>query len=216
MSARPTRILALVALVVGPLTLIVTNLAQWLLQPAGADPTAADAAAQFPQVWLVVGLLAVFGPLIWLAGLPATAALATGRGAVVTGVGTLLTGAGLAAGIGHLAAFFSAYGAIAQAGLPAGDEKTMIAAVEAEPLGGVLLIVFLVCYSIGPIVLTVGLRLARRVAVWVPIAAILTAGADLFGGPIAGIVQLVALAAAWGAIVVAVARRDAGLRPRGA
>lgn len=220
MSTRLSRIVAIIALCVGPLTLIVTNIAQWMLQPRGAHPTPADVAAQFPAVWLAIGSLAVFGPLVWLAGLPAVAALAPRRGAHLTAIGTLVTGAGLAAGIGHLAAFFGGYGAIAMAALPGDAGAAMVSATDAEPLGGVLLIVFLICYSIGPVVLALGLRIARRVAVWVPIAAILTAGANLFGGPIAGVVQLVALAATWGAIIVAVARSDVRpvpdpvLRPR--
>lgn len=208
MSTRFLRAVALIALIIGPLTLIVTNIAQWMLPPTGHNPTPADIAAQFPEAWLVIGVLAVFGPLVWLAGLPAVASLATGRGSLVTHIGALVTGIGLAAAVGHLALFFGAYGAIAQAALPAHSMMTMVTAIDAEALGNILLVVFLVCYSIGPVLLAVGLRIARRVAVWVPIAAILTAGANLFGGPIAGVVQLVALAAAWGAIVIAVARAD--------
>ncbi|MBS1699300.1 MAG: hypothetical protein JST25_12965 [Actinobacteria bacterium] len=216
MSTRLGRTVAVIALCVGPLNLIVTNIAQWMLQPHGADPTPVDVAAQFPTAWLIIGILAVLGPLVWLAGLPAVSALAPDRGALLTGIGALVTGAGLAAGIGHLAAFFGGYGAIAMAALPGDARAAMVSATDAEPLGGILLIVFLICYSIGPVVLAVGLRVAHRVAVWVPIAAIITAGANLFGGPIAGIVQLVALAATWGAIIAAVARSGARPDPRAA
>lgn len=214
--SRAFRIVATVALVIGPLTLIVANAAQWLLQPSGADPTATAVAQQFPSAWIAIALLSVFGPMIWLAGLPALPVLATGRAAVVVVVGALLTGVGLAAAVGHLALFFGLYGAIARSGLSADAIIGMEAAGNEEVLGNVVLVVFLVAYSLGPIVLTVGLRIARRVGVWVPIAAILTAGANLFGGPIAGVVQLVALAAAWGAIVVAVARPGAVRRPAAA
>lgn len=214
MSTRLDKTIALTALTVGPLSLIVTNIAQWMLQPTGPDPTATSAAVQFPTAWLVIGVLSVFGPLVWLAGLPATAALAPARGRIVTAVGTLVTGAGLAAAIGHLAAFFGVYGAIAAAGLPRDGTAAMESAADAEPLGNILLVVFLVCYSLGPIVLTVGLRIARRVGVWVPIAAVLTAGANLFGGPIAGVVQLAALAAVWGSILVAVVRSGSGAKRR--
>lgn len=206
MSTRLDKTIALTALAVGPATLIITNITQWMLQPTGPDPTATSAAAQFPTAWLVMGVLSVFGPLVWLAGLSAVADLVTGRGRAVTRIGALVTGAGLAAGIGHLAAFFGVYAAIAGAGLPAEGVSAMESAADAEPLGNILLVVFLVCSSLGPIVLTIGLRIAHRVGVWVPIAAALTAGANLFGGPVAGVVQLVALAAAWGAVIVAVAR----------
>ncbi|WP_417564434.1 hypothetical protein [Microbacterium sp.] len=214
MSTRLDKTIALTALAVGPLSLIVTNIAQWMLQPTGPDPTATSAAVQFPTAWLVIGVLSVFGPLVWLAGLPATAALAPARGRIVTAVGALVTGAGLAAAIGHLAAFFGVYGAIAAAGLPGDGTAAMESAADAEPLGNILLVVFLVCYSLGPIVLTVGLRIARRVGVWVPIAAVLTAGANLFGGPIAGVVQLAALAAVWGSILVAVVRSGSDAKRR--
>lgn len=206
MSARIGRIAAIAALAIGPLTLIATNIAQWTLQPTGPSPTATAAAQQFPVAWLAIGMLSVFGPLIWLLGLPAVAGLAAGRGGTVTRIGAVATGVGLAAAIGHLALFFGVYGAIAQAGLPGEGVASMERAADAEPLGNILLATFLVCYSLGPILLTVGLRIEHRVAIWVPIAAILTAGANLFGGPIAGVVQLVALALAWGAIVAAVAR----------
>lgn len=206
--------LALTALTVGPLSLIVTSIAQWMLQPSGPDPTAVSAAEQFPTAWLVLGVLSVFGPLVWLAGLPAAVRLAPARGRLATSIGALTTGAGLAAGIGHLALFFGVYGAVAAAQLPSDGTAAMESAADADALGNVLLVVFLVCYSLGPIVLTIGLRIARRVGVWVPIAAVLTAGANLFGGPIAGVVQLVALAAVWGAILVAVARDGRGTRRR--
>ncbi|QAY58645.1 hypothetical protein ET475_00575 [Microbacterium protaetiae] len=205
MSVIFEKVVAVTALVVGPLSLIVTTVWQWMLQPSGVHPTAADVAAQFPAAWLTIGLLAVCGPLVWLMGLPATAT-PTGRGSLTTRIGALVTGIGLAAGIGHLAAFFAQYGAIVAAHL--GDDATaaMNAAAEAEPIGNILLLVFLIGYSLGPIILTVGLRMARTVGVWVPLAAVITAGANLFGGPIAGVVQLVALIAVWGSLVIVVLR----------
>ena len=54
--------------------------------------------------------------------------------------------------------------------------------------------------------LTILVAVGETAAVGVPIAAIVTAGANLFGGPIAGVVQMITLAAAWGAVFVAVAR----------
>jgi hypothetical protein len=206
MHSRFARTIALIGLAAGPLSLIVANVAQWMLQPTGPDPTPTAVAQQFPVAWSAVGALSVLGPIIWLAGLGAVDALAAGRGALTTRIGVLVTGLGLAAGVGHLAAFFGTYGTIAAVGVDAGTVSKLEAAADREPLGNILLIAFLVCYSLGPIVMTVGLRVGHRVAVWVPIAAIITAGANLFGGPIAGIVQLLALAAAWGAILVAVAR----------
>lgn len=209
MSHTFGRVVAVTALIVGPLSLIAGDIAQWMLQPTGAAPTATDAAAQFPAAWLAIGLLGVFGPIVWLAGIPAVAALAPARGRIVTRVGALLTGAGLAAGIGHVALFFGLYGALAGAGLNADATTAMEAAADGELLGNILLYAFLIGFSLGPIVLTVGLRIAGVIPVWVPIAAVVTAGANLFGGPIAGVVQLVALALAWAPLAVAVARSGA-------
>ena len=190
MSIVFEKVVAVTALVVGPLSLVITTVWQWMLHPTGAQPTAIDVAAQFPTAWLVIGLLAVCGPLVWLLGLPATVVHAADRGALVTRIGALVTGIGLAAGVGHLAAYFALYGAAAAAGLNGDAAAAMASAGDAEPIGNILLLVFLVGYSLGPIVLTVGLRMARVVAVWVPLAAVITAGANLFGGPIAGVVQL--------------------------
>ncbi len=202
MSTVFERAVAVTALVLGPLSLVVTTVWQWMLQPAGSNPTAVDVAVQFPGAWLTVGLLAVCGPLVWLAGLPATVTPPTARGALTTRIGALVTGAGLAAGIGHLAAYFALYGSVAAAGLSGDALARMQSAGDAEPIGNVLLVVFLVGYSIGPIVLTIGLRIARGVGVWVPLAAVVTAGANLFGGPVAGAVQLIALVLVWTPLAV--------------
>lgn len=207
MSATLARAVSVSALVIGPLSLIVTSVTQWLLQPTGDQPW--GAAAQFPTAWTVIALLSVPGPLVWIAGLPATVSLAPSKGGTVTLIGALLTGAGLAAGVGHLALFFGLYGAIAGSGASGHASSQVAAAGDADVLGTVLLVAFLIGFSLGPIVLTVGLRIAGVVGVWVPIAAIVTAGANLFGGPIAGVVQLVTLVLVWAPLVAAVARSGA-------
>ncbi|GAA3772605.1 hypothetical protein GCM10022240_25820 [Microbacterium kribbense] len=212
-----TRTVATVALIVGPASMIATAAAQGTLHPSGADPTAVDVAAQFPVAWLVIGLLSVLGPLVWLAGIPELTRLTDTRARVAVQIGGLLTGAGLAAGVGHLALFFGVFGTLAGARLPDADTAALAASADSAMIGTVLLIVFLVGFSLGPIVLTIGLRAAGLVAIWVPIAAIITAGADLFGGPIASVVQLVTLVLVWAPLAVLVARGDrrrpSGIRP---
>jgi len=84
-----------------------------------------------------------------------------------------------------------------------------VAATDGEPLSNTLLACFLIAFSLGPILLSVGLRIGGRIGVWVPIAALVTAAASFFGGPIAGIVQVVALALTWAPIAIAVARSAA-------
>ncbi|MRH29564.1 hypothetical protein GH740_09590 [Microbacterium sp. SYP-A9085] len=198
------RIAATTALSAGVLSLIATTVLQWSVQPAGANPTPADVAAQFPAVWSVMGLLAVFGPVLWLAAVPAMRM--PGRGGVLTAVGAGVTGLGLAAGIAHLALFFGLFGTIAAAGVGEADAARLGAGSDADLLTGVLLYVFLVAFAVGPILLTLGLRISRIVAVWVPVAALVTAVASMLGGPIAGAVQLIALAATWAPVAVAILR----------
>jgi hypothetical protein len=217
MSTSPiARIGAAVALVLGPVTLITTGVAQWFIQPAGEAPTPVDVAGQLPELWLALGLASVLGPMVWLGGVPSTVTLAPARGSATTTMGAIATGAGLAAGVGHLAIFFSVYAALAAGGLDPASVPGAIAAADAEPLGTVLLIMFLVGFSLGPIVLSVGLRMAKRVPVWVPIAAVVTAAANLVGGPVAAIVQYLALLLVWIPIAVALVRSNparAGLAP---
>jgi len=164
-------------LVIGPLSLIAATMLQWTPQP---DPSSA--------LFAVVAVISVFGPLVWLFGIPAVVKLAKARGWVLTFTGGLLTAIGLAAGVGHLALFF---------GAPLAHDSA---------IGNALLMVFLVAFATGPIVLTIGLRRAKIVAVWVPVAAIIMAVANFVGGVPAGIVQLIALVATFAPIIVAVAR----------
>jgi hypothetical protein len=201
---RRGRIAATVALSAGVLSLIATTLLQWTVQPATPNATPADVAAQFPAVWAVMGLLAVFGPVLWLAAVPAMRM--PGRGAALTAIGAGVTGLGLAAAIGHLALFFGLFGTIAAAGVGGAEVARLGAGSDADLLTGVLLYVFLVAFAVGPILLTLGLRISRIVAVWVPVAALVTAVASMLGGPIAGTVQLVALLATWVPVAVAILR----------
>jgi hypothetical protein len=165
-------------LVIGPLSLIAATMLQWTPQP---DPSSV--------LFAVVAVISVFGPLIWLLGIPAVVQLARARGWVLTFTGCLVTAIGLAAGVGHLALFF---------GAPHAQDDSAI--------GNVLLIVFLIAFAAGPIVMTIGLRRAKIVAVWVPVAAIIMAVASFVGGVPAGIVQMIALVATFAPIIAAALR----------
>jgi hypothetical protein len=175
--ARTLSTVGVICLVIGPLSLIAATMLQWTPQP---DPSSG--------LFALVAVISVFGPLIWLFGIPAVVHLARAHGWVLTFSGGLVTAIGLAAGVGHLALFF---------GAPHAHDSA---------IGNVLLLVFLVAFAVGPIVLTIGLRRAKIVAVWVPVAAIVMAVANFVGGVPAGIVQLIALIATFAPIIVAVAR----------
>ncbi|WP_029144326.1 hypothetical protein [Microbacterium luticocti] len=212
-DVRAARVAAIL-LGVGVLSLVVTTVMQWMLQPSAPDPTPADVAAQFPAAWTVLGLLAVFGPLAWLGAIPAVMRLPRRRGRVVTVAGGVLTALALGTGIGHLALFFGLFGSLAAAGASHETAQQVAAGSDGDLLTGVLLVVFLVAFALGPIVLTIGLRIAGLVPVWVPVAAVVTAAASFLGGPIAGVVQLLALLATWVPTGVALARRPAAAADR--
>jgi hypothetical protein len=175
---RTLSTVGVICLVIGPLSLIAATMLQWTPQP---DPSSA--------LFSVVAFISVFGPLIWLFGMPAAVNLAHDRGWGLTFTGGLLTAIGLAAGVGHLALFFGAPGAH-----------------EDNADGTALLVIFLVGFAAGPIVLTIGLRRAKTVAVWVPVAAVVMAVANFVGGVPAGIVELIALVATFAPIIVAALR----------
>lgn len=177
-----------------------------MLQPAGPRPTAVDAAEQFPAAWLLVALLSVCGTLCWIGGIPSAIRLAPNRGGVLALIGGTITGAGLAAGIGHLALYFGFSSAVAASGVNDDAREALSTAGDGDALGNLLLVVFLVAFSLGPVILTIGLRIAGAVPVWVPVAALVTAGASFFGGPVAGIVQLVSLVLVWAPMAVAILR----------
>lgn len=78
--------------------------------------------------------------------------------------------------------------------------QAVASADDSSVISTVLLVLFLIGFSLGPIVLTVGLRRARLVPVWSPVAAVVAAVANFVGGPVAGIVQVLALLATFGAV----------------
>jgi hypothetical protein len=205
-NTRNHRIAATAALSIGVLSLVVTTILQWTVQPAGDSTTPADVAEQFPTVWTITALLAVFGPAIWVGAMPAVGAMGRGRGSVPVTIGAAVTGLGLVIGVGHLALFFGLFGTVAAAGVDNTDVTRLAAGSDADPLTAVLLFVFLVAFSVGPILLTVGLRISRVVPVWVPVAALVTSVASMFGGSVAGIVQLIALLLTWAPVAVGIVR----------
>lgn len=204
--ARLLRITGVIGLIAGPISLIVTTVMQWMLQAANPTATVYEVIAQNQAAWLTLGILSVFGPLVWLAGIPAVIDRVPGRGWVLTTSGGLVTAIGLAAGIGHLALFFGTDAVLAADGLGGPARELLDKAAGQEPLGNLLLVVFLAAFSLGPILMTIGLRRAKAVAVWVPVTAIIMTVANFVGGVPAGIVQLAALVATFVPIVVTVLR----------
>lgn len=190
-SERSWRVVGAVAIALGLVSFVVSNVLQWTLESGGESPSAVISAQ--PTAWLVAGISAVLGPLFWAGGLLVVIGLVRERGWVLTTIGGIVSAIGLAAGVGHLALFFGVYGDLAAAKTSDSAAKALLDADNANALGNLLLIVFLVGFCLGPIVLTVGLRRARLVPVWLPVVALVAAVANFVGGPVAGILQLIAL-----------------------
>jgi len=190
-SERSWRVIGAVAIALGLVSFVLSNVLQWTLEAGGDSPSAVISAQ--PSAWLTAGISAVLGPLLWAGGLLVVIGLVRERGWVLTTIGGIVAAVGLAAGVGHLALFFGLYGDLAAAGSSDSAAKAILNADNSNALGNLLLIVFLVGFCLGPIVLTVGLRRARLVPVWLPVVALVAAVANFVGGPVAGILQLIAL-----------------------
>jgi hypothetical protein len=210
-AERFRRIAGIIGMTLGVLSLLGATIIQWVVQPSEASGTPIDIARENPVVWLVTGLLAVLGPLAWVGGIVSVTMLVRSKGWLVTTIGGYLTAAGLICGVGHLALFFGLIGDAAGGGLDADAGMALLRADDANALSTVLLYGFLVGFSLGPILLTIGLRLAKLVPVWVPVAAIVMVVANLVGGVPAGVVQLVAVVATFGPMAVLLARREDAL-----
>lgn len=196
----------MIGMVLGMASLIAATLIQWFAQPSdGATPI--DMAQQSPRLWLIVGLLSVFGPLAWVAGIVSITLVVRAKGWTLTTIGGFVTAAGLIAGVGHLALFFGVIADGAGAGLDAETGKSLMQADDASVLSTVLLYGFLIGFSLGPILLSIGLRLAKVLPVWVPVAAVIMVVANFVGGVPAGIVQLIAVVATFGPMILVLARQ---------
>jgi hypothetical protein len=207
-AERFWRIAGIIGMALGMLSLVAATIIQWFVQPGDPSGTPIDIARENPGLWLVVGLLAVLGPLAWVAGIVSVTMIARSTWWSITTIGGYLTGAGLIAGVGHLALFFGLIADAAGAGLDSDTGRALLQADDASVISTVLLYGFLVGFSLGPILLTIGLRLARLVPVWVPVAAIVMVVANFVGGIPAGIVQLVAVIATFVPMVVLLARHE--------
>ena len=207
-AERAWRLLGALGMILGLASLVAATVIQWLIQPTDPSGTPVDVARENPAIWLLVGLLSVLGPLFWVAGIFAVTSRVTGRGWVLTTIGGSVTALGLISGVGHLALFFGLASDTAGAGVDSGTALSLLRADDAGAISNLLLYGFLVGFSLGPILLTIGLRLAKQVPVWVPVAAIVMVVANFVGGVPAGAVQLLAALLAFLPMVLVLMRRE--------
>lgn len=156
--------------------------------PSLASTTAAVANHQ--GLWFAAGVLEVVASVLLVAGATGALLLAGGRGRVLTRVGAGLLAVGAIASTGHTIGYYGTYAAYADSGLDTGSLTAIDGTTDA--LGGVTIVLFMIGMLLGPIVLTVGLRRASVVPIWVPVLAVVFVVAGAVGGVGAGVVGLMA------------------------
>lgn len=211
-TSTHTRIAA-TCLVLGPLFFTVADLLRRLVEPA--DPASAtsmtQAVGQHGGLWLTAGLLAVAAGFCFVPAMAGIIGSAQGRGAGTTRAGATLVGVGAVASIGHAVAFYSPYALFDRAGTPGSAIEAIDAASETYPLLTALVALFLIGMLLGPVVLLVGLRRARRIPVWAVVAGVVFVASGSTGGVGAGMLGVVAALAAFIPAARALTRGCAGL-----
>jgi hypothetical protein len=213
-----TRPFAAAGLVAGALSFAGADLIRRLVEPAHPTPvTLVDVAGQHAGAWLAAGLLSALTPFLLIPGLAALAAMVHRRGARVVRVGAGLLGVGSIAASVHASGYFGMYDVLARSGVDDAAVRAVDSASESSPFFVPFILLFMLGMLLGPIVLGVGLRRARLVPVWAPLAAVVFAVAGGTGGVAAGAVGLVAFVALAAAVARALplASPDAHAEHRG-
>jgi len=209
MSDLITRRAGGAALAAGAVAFASADLVRRLVEPQAANPSSIAAAVRaHAGAWTLAGLLALASAFLLLVGAAATTRLAPARGAALTRIGAYLLAAGAVASVGHTVGYFADYARLSSNGL---DAKAVTAAQGgSDAVSVVVIAVFMLGLLVGPVLLTLGLRRARAVPVWVPVAAIVFVVAGSVSGPAAGVVGLLAALASLGAVGVVLARPQDG------
>ena len=209
--AAPLRLRFVAAgLVLGAITFGVGYLVRRMVQPAKTDTASMTAAVHdHAGAWTLAGLLAMASAFLLLAGVSAAGRSVPERGATLTVLGAGLTVVGLLGSLVHAAGFYGFYGVYAKSGADADAVHAIDSASGSYPLFGVGIGLFMAGLLLGPILLTIGLRRAGVVPVWVPIAAVVFAVSGAVNGTAAGVVGLIAAVLTFGAIGVSLLRRQA-------
>jgi hypothetical protein len=208
MNTSPLRVrLAAAGLVLGAIAFGAGDLLRRAVQPTKTDTASITAAVHdHAGAWTAAGLLAGAAAFLLLAGVSAAGRSVPGRGAVLTILGGGLTIVGLLASLIHTAGFYGFYGVYAKSGADAAAIHSIDSASGSYLLFGVGIGLFMVGMLLGPILLTIGLRRAAVVPVWVPIAAVVFAVSSSVSDVAAGVVGLIAAILTFGGIGVSLLR----------
>lgn len=191
----------------GALCFTVADLIRRMVEPANPAPmTLVRAVADHPSLWLLAGLLSAATAFLLAPAMMTAPLLARGRGRRITAVGATLTGIGAVAAAVHAAGYFGMYGVYASGGVDAAAVRSMESGSEGYPFFTAFIVLFMAGMTLGPLLLAIGLRRARLVPVWVPVAALVFVGAGASGGVLPGVIGVLAAIATF----VPVARALAG------
>jgi hypothetical protein len=181
-----------------------------LVEPSAPSTAATTAAvAEHQGMWFAAGALELFSALLLVAGAIGVMALVRARGRVLTGVGAALLATGAIASTGHTIGYYGTYAAYAESGLDAGTLDRL--ASTGDALGGIAIGLFMLGMLVGPLVLTVGLRRAGAVPIWVPVLAVVFVVAGAVSGVAAGVVGLLAGLASLGSVGLMLLRVPASM-----
>lgn len=199
MNTSPHIRIAAAGLVLGPLLLSVADLLRKLVVPAGSssDIATTQAVAQNGGLWLASAMLSVLGAYCFVFGTVGLIATAHGRGSRVTMIGAVMVGFGAIAWIGHSLAMYAEYAWFVAADTPPAQIEALSRVTDSYPLVAILIVLFMVGLTLGPIVLLVGLRRARRVPIWAVVAVAVYVVCSSTDGMAASVLGLVASLAAF-------------------
>ncbi len=215
-SARTTAL----ALLVGAIAFAAGDLGRRLVLPddeVTGIPDMVRRVQAHSGLRLALGLAVTLGSLAMLPGIlrilhhpqftasigdPAT------RGRRTIRVGAFLVALGLVASVAHALAFYGMAAIDGTSGAPMSAVTAMEDASNSYPLFVLVIIAFIAGMTLGPIVLTWGLRRARLLPIWVPVAAVVFAVTGTVGGLPAGIVGLASAVVTFGMVARMLTRRS--------
>jgi hypothetical protein len=208
-SSRSLRLTS-AGLVLGSIAFAGADLLRRVVEPAKIDATTLTAAVHdHAGAWAAAGLLAAAAAFLLLPGVLTARRTASGRGFAFTAIGSYVTTAGLLGSLLHAVGYYGMYGVYAKSGADTAAVQGIDKASDGYPVFGLGIALFMVGMLLGPILLTIGLRRASRVPVWVPLAALVFAVSGAVGGVPAGIVGLVAAVLTFGSVGMTLLRQPA-------
>jgi hypothetical protein len=203
-----TRLAGGAGLVLGALAFSGGDVLRRLVEPTAPTVASTTAAvAQQPGLWFAAGALELLSALLLVVGAVAVVSLARSRGRVLTGIGATLLRIVAVVSTGHTIGYYGTYAAYADSGLDADSLARLNGTTDA--LGGIAIGLFMLGMLLGPVLLTVGLRRAGAVPIWVPVLAVVFVVAGGVSGVAAGLVGLLAGLASLGYVGLTLLRAPA-------